>query len=156
MIDSSAILEINTKNILHNYKVLSRIANNSISGATIKANAYGLGDLKVFNILHSIGCKHFFVATIEEALNLRKKNKNCNVYILNGVDESQIKFTQQKNLIPIINSLDELKILNRKFANSKHKIKVGIHIDSGINRLGIKSNNLKILTNGALGYGIEW
>jgi len=75
MIDSSAILEINTKNILHNYKVLSRIANKSISGATIKANAYGLGDLKVFNILYNIGCKHFFVATIEEALNLRKKYK---------------------------------------------------------------------------------
>ena len=143
MIDSSAILEINTKNILHNYKVLSRIANNSISGATIKANAYGLGDLKVFNILYNIGCKHFFVATIEEALNLRKKYKKSNVYILNGVDESQIKLTQQKNLIPIINSLDQLKILNRKFKNSKHKIKIGIHIDSGINRLGIKTNNLK-------------
>ena len=35
----------------------------------IKANAYGLGDLKIFNILYNYGCKHFFVATIEEALN---------------------------------------------------------------------------------------
>ncbi len=59
MIDSSAILEINTINILHNYKVLSKISNKSISGATIKANAYGLGDLKVFKILNSVGCKHF-------------------------------------------------------------------------------------------------
>ena len=66
MKDSSAILEINTKNILHNYKALSRIASNSISGATIKANAYGLGDIKVFNILYNNGCRHFFVATIEE------------------------------------------------------------------------------------------
>ena len=103
MIDSSAILEINTKNILHNYKVLSRIASNSISGATIKANAYGLGDLKVFNILYNIGCKHFFVATIEEALNLRKKYKKSNIYILNfPPNKSQIKdsvlvFTLSKN-----------------------------------------------------------
>ena len=82
MIDSSAILEINTINILHNYKVLSKISNKSISGATIKANAYGLGDLKVFKILNSVGCKHFFVATIEEALKLRKKYKKNNVYIL--------------------------------------------------------------------------
>ena len=98
MLDSSAILEINTKNILYNYKALSRIANNSISGATLKANAYGLGDLKIFDVLYNNGCKHFFVATIEEALNLRKKFKEGNVYILNGVDESQIKFTQQRNL----------------------------------------------------------
>ena len=81
MIDSSALLEINTINILHNYKNLSRIANKSITGATIKANAYGLGDLEVFNILYNNGCRHFFVATIDEALNLRKKYKKSNVYI---------------------------------------------------------------------------
>ena len=143
MIDSSAILEINTKNILHNYKALSKIANNSISGATIKANAYGLGDLEIFKILHTNGCKHFFVATIEEGLNLRKKYKKNNVYILNGVDESQIKLTQENKLIPIINSLDELTNLNKKFGHLKRKIKIGIHIDTGINRLGIKLKNLK-------------
>lgn len=143
MLDSSAILEINTKNILKNYKTLSRIANNSISGATIKANAYGLGDLKVFNLLYNIGCKHFFVATLEEALNLRKKYKKGNIYILNGVEENQIGITQVKNLIPIINSVNELQILNKKFSNSKYGIKVGVHIDSGINRLGIKTNDLK-------------
>ena len=143
MISPSAILEVNLKNLIFNYKYLSSLNKSQYTGATIKANAYGLGDLKIFNILYNNGCKHFFVATIEEALSLRKKNKKSNIYILNGVDKSQIKFTQQNNLIPIINSLDELKILNRKFANSKHKIKVGIHIDSGINRLGIKTNNLK-------------
>ena len=145
MKDSSAILEINTKNILHNYKALSRIASNSISGATIKANAYGLGDIKVFNILYNNGCRHFFVATIEEGLSLRKKYKKnkSNIYILNGVNKNQIKLVQQKNLIPIINSVDELNFFNRKFLNSKNKIKVGVHIDSGINRLGIQTNNLK-------------
>ncbi len=145
MKDSSAILEINTKNILHNYKALLKIASNSISGATIKANAYGLGDIKIFNILYNNGCRHFFVATIEEGLNLRKKYKKnkSNIYILNGVNKNQIKLVQQKNLIPIINSVDELNFFNRKFLNSKYKIKVGVHIDSGINRLGIKTNNLK-------------
>ena len=108
MINSSAILEINTKNILHNYNALSRIANKSISGATIKANAYGLGDLKVFDILYKQGCKHFFVATIEEGINLRKKFNKGYIYILNGVDDNQINLTIKNNLIPIINSLDDL------------------------------------------------
>ena len=52
MINSSAILEINTKNFLYNYKSLAKISNKSLTGATIKANAYGLGDLKLFNILY--------------------------------------------------------------------------------------------------------
>ena len=67
MIHSSAILEINTKNFLHNYKYLDSISNKVLTGATIKANAYGLGDKKIFNLLYSIGCRHFFVATFEEA-----------------------------------------------------------------------------------------
>ena len=74
MINSSAILEIDIKNFLYNYKSLAKIANNSLTGATIKANAYGLGDLKVFNILYKNGCRHFFVATINEALKIREKS----------------------------------------------------------------------------------
>ena len=86
MIGSSAILEINTTNFIHNYKSLAIIVKNSLVGATIKANAYGLGDLKIFNILYKSGCQHFFVATIEEALNLRNNYSNGNIYILNGVN----------------------------------------------------------------------
>ena len=50
MIDSNAILEINIKNLIHNYNSLKKISNKSICGATIKANAYGIGDNKVFKI----------------------------------------------------------------------------------------------------------
>ena len=72
MINSSAILEINSKNFLYNYKSLAKISNKSLTGATIKANAYGLGDLEIFKILYNNGCRHFFVATIDEALKIRK------------------------------------------------------------------------------------
>ena len=51
MISSSAVLEINTKNILHNYKYLASLSKSSLAGATIKANAYGLGVIKIFNII---------------------------------------------------------------------------------------------------------
>ena len=39
MIKSNAILEINKKNLLYNYKALSKLGKNSLTGATIKANA---------------------------------------------------------------------------------------------------------------------
>ena len=143
MINSSAILEINLKNFLYNYKSLAKIANKSLTGATIKANAYGLGDLEVFNILYKNGCRHFFVATIKEALNIREKNSKGNLYVFNGIDEKEILLSIEKKIIPIINSTDELKILNNKFQNKKYKLKIGLHVDSGINRLGIKTNELK-------------
>ena len=56
----NAIVEIKTKNLLYNYNLLSKIANKSVIAATIKANAYGLGDINIFKILKNKGCKHFF------------------------------------------------------------------------------------------------
>ena len=66
MIKHNAILEVSLKNLKYNYKKLSNIANKSICAATIKADAYGMGALKVFEILYKINCRHFFVATTEE------------------------------------------------------------------------------------------
>ena len=63
MICSNAILEINKKKLIYNYRLLSKISKRSICAATIKANAYGLGDREVLRILCKEGCNHFFLAT---------------------------------------------------------------------------------------------
>ena len=36
------------------------------------------------------------------------------MYVLNGIDENEIKLSIEKKIIPIINSTDELKILSNK------------------------------------------
>ena len=68
MIKSNAILEVNKLQLIKNLKILSKFANKTIIGATIKANAYGIGDKEVFKILYNNGCRHFFLATLEEAV----------------------------------------------------------------------------------------
>ena len=73
MINPSAKLEINKKNLIYNYKSLNQLTSKCISGATIKANAYGLGDIQIYKFLYKFGCRHFFVATIQEAIKIRKK-----------------------------------------------------------------------------------
>ena len=144
MIPTSAILEINKKNLEHNYKYLDSISKSSLTGATIKANAYGLGDIEVFNILYKIGCRHFFVATVQEAISIRKKYKSGFVYILNGFNKKNIKrIIQEKNIIPIINSIESLDEIRKTQKKIKKKIKIGIHVDTGINRLGINIDELK-------------
>ena len=73
MIKYNAILEVNLKNLAYNYKKLSSISNKSICAATIKADAYGIGVIKTFETLYKVNCRHFFVATTEEALEIRNK-----------------------------------------------------------------------------------
>ena len=90
MIKPNAILEINKKNIIYNYKLLSKFANKSITAATIKANAYGLGDIEVLNILKKKGCNHFFLATTEEAIRIRKIDNKVILYVLNGLEKNKL------------------------------------------------------------------
>ena len=144
MIPSSAVLEIDTNNLLHNYKYLASISRSSLTGATIKANAYGLGDIKVFKILYKAGCRHFFVATIQEAITIRNKYKGGFIYVLNGLNKKNIKYLfKEKNIIPIINSIESFNELQDNMKNIKKIINIGLHIDTGINRLGLNINELQ-------------
>jgi len=75
VINESGILNINTKNLIYNYNFFKKLKKNLIVAPTIKANAYGLGDKKIYNLLLNQGCKHFFVATLNEGLKLNNRNK---------------------------------------------------------------------------------
>ena len=107
-----------------------------IVAPTIKANGYGLGDKKLFKLFKKNKVKHFFVATLKEGINLDNKDKSIKIYVLNGIQNYDVKIFIKNNLIPIINSVSELKIIN------KYKSKFGLHIDTGINRLGIDYKNV--------------
>tara|TARA_Y100000768_G_C23976455_1_gene683317 strand:+ start:1501 stop:2556 length:1056 start_codon:yes stop_codon:yes gene_type:complete len=136
VIKESFILKVNTKNLIHNYNFFKKINKNIIVAATIKANAYGLGDNNIFKLLIKNGCKHFFVATLEEGVRLNNKNRNISIYVLNGIQNHNIKIFANNNLIPIINTLTELERI------LKDKIDFGIHVDTGLNRLGISHNDI--------------
>ncbi len=59
MISESGILNINTKNLIYNYNFFKKLKKNLIVAPTIKANAYGLGDKRIFNLLLENRCKNF-------------------------------------------------------------------------------------------------
>ena len=129
MINESGILNINTKNLIYNYNFFKKLKKNLIVAPTIKANAYGLGDKRIYNLLLNQGCKHFFVATLSEGLRLNNKNKLIKIYVLNGLQNYKLHKFTNANLIPVVNTIDEYKIkynikqkkLFSTFANQKNK-----------------------------------
>ncbi len=137
MIKETGILTINTKSIIYNFDFFKKLRKNLVVAPTIKANAYGLGDKRMFNLLVENGCKHFFVATLEEGIKLKNKNKFVNIYILNGLQDYNLNKFFKSNLIPVINCIEEYK----KIKNSG--LKFAIHFDTGINRLGIPIEHTK-------------
>ena len=95
MINESGILNINTKNLIFNYNLFKKLKKNLIVAPTIKADAYGLGDKFIFNLFLKQGCKHFFVATLNEGLKLNNKNNSIQIYVLNGLQNYKLNLGEQ-------------------------------------------------------------
>ena len=66
------ILNISLKDIKSNWVALNNASNGKAS-AVIKANAYGMGMIKVAKTLIEAGCNYFYVANLDEGIELRKK-----------------------------------------------------------------------------------
>ena len=68
---ATGIVEIDLSALARNYGVLARAAAPGDCGAVVKADAYGLGVAPVARALEAAGCRHFFVATPSEGVELR-------------------------------------------------------------------------------------
>ena len=66
------ILNISLNTIKSNWIALND-ASQGKAAAVIKANAYGLGMNKIAKALIEVGCNYFYVANIDEAIELRKE-----------------------------------------------------------------------------------
>jgi len=154
---SVCTLEINLTAIKANYRLLKDICEKSLVGAAVKANAYGLGAEQISKALLEENCRHFFVASSEEGVNLRKAIGNdANILVLNGVFENDALDLTEYNLIPVLNNLKQIEIW-QKFSNVKEKIlPCYLHFNTGINRLGLSSNEIEqLINNRALLQGLD-
>ena len=136
---NDSTLTIDLGAIGNNYLLLKNKITPAICGAVVKADSYGLGADIVSSHLYDLGCNDFFVANIEEALSLRKSlNTKANIYVFGGIREKQEDIFIHNNIIPVLNTEYEIYIWNKFTVNLDYKPKAVIHIDTGMNRLGIK------------------
>jgi alanine racemase len=150
MVDTK--LQVSLPAIKENYKILvKKLAPDSICGATVKANAYGLGMLEVSTALYQVGCRHFFVHTFSEGMELRRilnyllsadSKEAANIYILGGVTLDHLKEYVIHDLIPVLNYTAQVDLWATYALGTNRALKAVIHIDTGMNRLGLKPCDL--------------
>ena len=104
--------------------------------AVVKADAYGLGSVGASRALAQAGARVFFTATFGEALLVRKAlGEGPQIFVLNGPNEDDAEHYASVKLTPILNSLAQIKLWNARGP-------AGLHIDTGMNRLGIGPEEL--------------
>ncbi len=146
---TKCVLTINLSTIKNNYHLLQKFCQKSEVGASVKANCYGLGMEKIAPILEGTGCKNFFVANKYEGISLRNvlKNKNSNIYILNGYFSDDKKDFIEHNLIPVINSKYQFDSFGKCAEELNQQLKCVVHINTGMNRLGMSTEEASQLHN---------
>jgi len=135
--DITATIDINA--IRNNIRVL-KISTGTDIMPILKADAYGHGLIEMAKILRKIGIKYIGVATIGEAILLRKSGDKGRVLTwLYDIDGHEFKDSIGLNLDIAI--FDEKLIPKIKHMTpSGTKLKVTMFVDTGINRAGIPYN----------------
>jgi alanine racemase len=134
-------LHVDLDACLQNYNWFCEQSLRAQTAAAVKADAYGLGMAKIAPILQSAGCKTFFVAHLGEAVILRKiLGQEADIYVLHGLCPADTQVFKDHNLRPVINSDNQL----RSWLKSGNDMPCALHIDTGINRLGIAFDKIKL------------
>ncbi|MDH4129779.1 MAG: alanine racemase [Spirochaetota bacterium] len=132
------VIEINLSAIQSNLNLVNNLTNNKIVIAVVKADAYGLGSIRVAKALNEFGVNFFAVALLEEATLLRDNGIKDKILLLAPFMESEIPDLINISVIPTLVDYHRSKILNDFCYKNNLNIPVHIKVDTGMGRLGVR------------------
>ena len=137
---------IHLDHITANWRTIAACTPGSEPGAVVKANAYGHGAGRVARALRDAGCRTFFVAYVEEGLALREAvGADPDIFVFNGAGRDDRAAVGAARLVPVINSLPALS----EWLAGEEQAPYAVHIDTGMNRLGIRPDDVPALVEAA-------
>ncbi len=133
---ANAVLEIDLGALAANIRLLQDKSGPAKLAGVVKANAYGLGLAQVAAVHRALGTETFFVATLDEGVALRAlTGPGCEIAVLSGLLPGMETVFAHHALTPVLNSLEQIRSCRTGPAM--------LHIDTGMRRLGLDSNETK-------------
>jgi len=111
--------------------------------SVVKANAYGHGAPATAVALQQAGASMLAVADIEEGVVLRNAGVTAEILIFGALGVSDVEGVFDHNLTPTISTPGAARSLQA--AAARRGVRLGCHlkIDTGMNRLGLRHDNLQ-------------
>jgi alanine racemase len=125
-------VEINRGDLRHNLKAVRKMAGKAGIMAVVKANAYGHGLEEVARVLGG-GVEVFAVASLGEAIQLRKVQRRVPILLLSAALPSEYREIGRRGFIPTLSSSKEATLYARSAPKGSP---VHLKIDTGMGRLG--------------------
>src|SRR5262245_5692024 len=111
--------------------------------AVVKANAYGHGAARVALALEQAGATMLACADIEEGIVIRQAGVRVPILVFGALSVSDLDGLFEFALTPTISTPGAARAV--QVAAARHKTTIGYHlkIDTGMNRLGFRHDNLR-------------
>lgn len=106
--------------------------------AVVKANAYGHGDIAISKKCIAQGVEYLCVSSLDEALHIRKHHVSAPILVMGYVSPAWLDVALSSDITVSIISFEWLKDAQTTLVKYP-QAKVHIKIDTGMNRLGIKT-----------------
>lgn len=124
-------LHLDGEALVSNWRYL-KAQGKAACGAAVKANGYGLGAREVVQRLRDAGCRDFFVAHWQEAVEIADLVEPRWISVLNGLTMDDLPLIRNLGVIPVLNSPKQIAMWKAAGGGTCQ-----IMLDTGINRLGI-------------------
>lgn len=129
--------EINLDNLKYNIGVLRQELGPDVEPmAIIKADAYGHGAVMMMGYMMKYGLRYFGVASLNEALELRRAHKDGEILVLGLSPDHLLHYGAENNIIQTICSLRQAKRLSEDCGRLGITGRIKIKVDTGMHRLG--------------------
>src|SRR5476649_305060 len=111
--------------------------------AVVKANAYGHGAGQVALALEDAGADLLACADIEEGASLRKAGVRADILVFGALSVSDLDGLFDCRLTPTISTPGAAHAVQAAAEKYKQRIRYHLKIDTGMNRLGFRFDNLR-------------
>jgi alanine racemase len=108
----------------------------------VKANAYGHGASRVARALEEAGADLLACADIEEAIVLREAGVLADILVFGALSVSDLDGVFEYDLTPTVSTPSAGRALERAAAARPRAVGYHLKIDTGMNRLGLRHDNL--------------
>jgi alanine racemase len=118
--------------------------------AVVKANAYGHGAAQVATALENAGADLVACADIEEGAALRAAGVRAGILVFGALSVSDLDGLFDCQLTPTISTPGAARAVQAAAARHKTMVRYHLKVDTGMNRLGFRFDNLKRTLPGLL------
>lgn len=134
-----AWIELDMDNLRHNVLALKGLLpQGSELMPAVKANAYGHGAVLISKELNRLGIKSFCVAAVSEGIELRRNGVKGDILVLGYTHPEQFSMLRKYQLTQTVIDYSYARLLN----SYGKKLKVHLKIDTGMHRLGERSERI--------------